>query len=89
MTYTKTRAIRLTDTQVSNLEALAAALNISGKGGARLNPLLAWLADTAAGAMAETAAALEIAAGCAAGGEWEDIVIVQRQIMASRHRALK
>ncbi len=27
---TKTRAIRLTDEQVSNLEALAAALNISG-----------------------------------------------------------
>jgi hypothetical protein len=76
MTYNKTRAIRLTDKQVASLEALAAALDISGKGGARLNPLLAWLAETASGALAETAASLEIAAGCAAGGEWEDLVEV-------------
>ena len=69
MTYAKTRAIRLTDAQVQSLEALATALNVGGKGGARLNPLIAWLAETAAGAMAETAAALEIAAGCAAGGD--------------------
>ena len=67
MTYAKTRAIRLTDAQVAALEALAAALHISGKGGARLNPLIAWLAETAAGAMAETVAALEVVAQAAMG----------------------
>ena len=56
MTYAKTRAIRLTDAQVSSLEALAVAMNISGKGGARLNPVIARIAD--------------IAAECAASGEW-------------------
>ena len=69
MTYAKTRAIRLTDAQVASLEALAVAMNISGKGGARLNPLIAWLAETAAGAMAETVAALEVAAWASAGGD--------------------
>ncbi len=67
MTYAKTRAIRLTDAQVAALEALAAELHISGKGGARLNPLIAWLAETAAGAMAETVAALEVVAQAAMG----------------------
>ncbi len=56
MTYAKTRAIRLTDDQVSALEALAVAMNISGKGGARLNPAIARIAD--------------IAAECAASGDW-------------------
>ncbi len=69
MTYAKTRAIRLTDVQVESLEALAAALNVSGKGGARLNPLIAWLAETAAGAMTETVAALEAAAWASEGGD--------------------
>ena len=48
---------------------VAVAKNISGKGGARLNPLIAWLAETAAGAMAETVAALEVAAWASAGGD--------------------
>lgn len=74
MTYAKTRAIRLTDDQVAALEALAVELNVSGKGGARLNPLIAWLAETAAGAMSETAAALEIASGCAAGEDWDELI---------------
>ena len=69
MTYAKTRAIRLTDAQVASLEALATELQISGKGGARLNPLIAWLAETAAGAMTETVAALEIAAWASAGSD--------------------
>ncbi len=69
MTYAKTRAIRLTDAQVASLEALATELHISGKGGARLNPLIAWLAETAAGAMAETVAALEVAAWASEGGD--------------------
>ena len=56
MTYAKTRAIRLTDAQVSALEALATELHISGKGGARLNPIIARIAD--------------IAAECAASGNW-------------------
>ena len=56
MPYTKTRAIRLTDAQVVALEALAVAMNISGKGGARLNPVIARIAD--------------IAAECAASGDW-------------------
>ncbi len=74
ITYAKTRAIRLTDPQVETLEALAVAMDISGKGGARLNPLIAWLAETAAGAMAETTAALNIAAGCAAGEDWHELI---------------
>ncbi len=69
MPYTKTRAIRLTDAQVSSLEALATELHVSGKGGARLNPLIAWLAETAAGAMNETVAALEVAAWASEGGD--------------------
>ena len=56
MPYTKTRAIRLTDAQVSSLEALAVAMNTRGKGGARLNPVIARIAD--------------IAAECAASGDW-------------------
>ncbi len=56
MTYAKTRAIRLTNAQVASLEALAVAMNISGKGGARLNPVIARIAD--------------IAAECAASGDW-------------------
>ena len=56
MAYAKTRAIRLTDAQVASLEALATELHISGKGGARLNPLIARIAD--------------IAAECAASGDW-------------------
>ena len=48
MTYAKTRAIRLTDDQVASLEALATELHISGKGGARLNPVIARIADIAA-----------------------------------------
>ena len=56
MTYAKTRAIRLTDDQVASLEALATELHISGKGGARLNPVIARIAD--------------IAAECAASGDW-------------------
>lgn len=69
MPYAKTRAIRLTDVQVASLEALATELHIIGKGGARLNPLIAWLAETAAGAMTETVAALEVAAWASAGGD--------------------
>lgn len=60
MPYAKTRAIRLTDAQVSSLEALAVAMNISGKGGARLNPVIARIAD--------------IAAECAASGDWGKFV---------------
>ena len=56
MPYAKTRAIRLTDAQVASLEALAVAMNISGKGGARINPIIARIAD--------------IAAECAANGDW-------------------
>ena len=56
MTYAKTRAIRLTDDQVASLEALATELQVSGKGGARLNPVIARIAD--------------IAAECAASGDW-------------------
>ena len=56
MTYAKTRAIRLTDAQVASLEAFATELHISGKGGARLNPVIARIAD--------------IAAECAASGDW-------------------
>lgn len=56
MPYAKTRAIRLTDDQVAALEALATELHISGKGGARFNPVIARIAD--------------IAAECVASGEW-------------------
>ncbi len=65
MTYAKTRAIRLTDAQVASLEALAVAMNISGKGGARLNPVIARIAD--------------IAAECAASGDWERFAAIKAE----------
>ena len=75
---TKIRTVRLTDSQIAALESLARKLNISGQRNATFAPLLSWLADTADGALNETAAALEIAAGCAAGGEWDLLVEVIR-----------
>ena len=56
MPYAKTRAIRLNDAQVASLETLTTELHVSGKGGARLNPVIARIAD--------------IAAECAASGDW-------------------
>ena len=73
---TPRRSIRLTDNQVDALDALAAELKISGQRGATLNPLISWLADTAKFALAETVAALEIASGCAAGGDWNELAEV-------------
>ena len=73
MANTKTRTIRLTDEQLAALDALAKKLGISGQRGATFQPFIQWLADTADYALAETAAALEIAAGCAAGGDWLDL----------------
>ncbi len=75
---TPVRRIRLTDQQVSALDALAQKLKVSGQRGATLNPLIAWLADTAAGALNETAAALNIASGCASGNDWNLLVEVIR-----------
>ncbi len=74
MANTKTRTIRLTDEQLAALDALAKKLDISGQRGATFQPFVQWLADTADYALAETAAALEIAAGCAAGGDWDELV---------------
>ena len=65
MTYAKTRAIRLTDAQVASLEALATELHISGKGGARLNPVIARIAD--------------IAAECAASGDWGKFAAIKAE----------
>jgi hypothetical protein len=75
---TKTRTLRLTDRQVEVLESLFAALDISGQRGARFNAGIAWLAETADGGMAETVAALEIAAGCAAGEDWDELIEIIR-----------
>lgn len=74
MANTKIRTIRLTDEQLSALDALAKKLNISGQRGATFQPFIQWFADTADYALAETAAALEIAAGCAAGGDWHELI---------------
>jgi hypothetical protein len=72
---TKTRTIRLTDTEVEALEELFKRLGFQGKQpGTYLNAGLRHLAATAAGAMAETVAAYEIAAGCAAGGDWYGLI---------------
>lgn len=76
MANTKTRTIRLTDKQVTALDALAKKLDISGQRGATFQPFVQWLADTADYALAETAAALEIAAGCAAGENWYELIEV-------------
>ena len=79
----KTRTLRLTDKEVHAIEALAAALNISGQRGATFQPFIQWLAETASAALPETAAALEIAAGCAAGGEWEDLAIMVEPVYSA------
>ena len=71
---TKTRTLRLTDEELATLEMLADALNISGQRETKFQPLIRHLAATAAGAMAETVAAYEIAAGCAAGGDWDELI---------------
>ena len=65
MPYAKTRAIRLTDAQVASLEALAVAMNISGKGGALFNPVIARIAD--------------IAAECAASGDWGKFAAIKAE----------
>ena len=65
MPYAKTRAIRLTDAQVAALETLATELHISGKGGARLNPVIARIAN--------------IAAECAASGDWGRFVAIKAE----------
>lgn len=74
MANTKIRTIRLTDEQLSALDALAKKLNISGQRGATFQPFVQWLADTADYALAETAAALEIAAGCVGGEDWHELI---------------
>lgn len=71
---TKTHTLRLTDDELDALETLAEALNISGQRGKRFQPLIRHLAATASGALAETATALEIATGCAAGEDWSELV---------------
>ncbi|MCA9326754.1 hypothetical protein KC976_04115 [Candidatus Saccharibacteria bacterium] len=74
MANTKIRTIRLTDEQLSTLDALAKKLNISGQRGATFQPFIQWIADTSSYALVETAAALEIASGCAAGEDWYDLI---------------
>ncbi|MCB0043826.1 MAG: hypothetical protein KDD92_00165 [Caldilineaceae bacterium] len=74
MANTKTRTIRLTDEQIAALDSLAEKLNISGQRGARFQPFIQWIADTSSYALAETAAALEVAAGCAAGEDWHELI---------------
>lgn len=74
MANTKIRTIRLTDEQIAALDALAQKLDISGQRGATFQPFIQWLANTANFALAETAAALEIAAGCAAGEDWHGLI---------------
>ena len=74
MANTKTRTIRLTDEQLAALDALAKKLDISGQRGATFQPFVQWLANTSSYALVETAAALEIAAGCAAGEDWYELI---------------
>ena len=74
MANTKLRAIRLTDEQLSALDALAKKLDISGQRGATFQPFVQWLANTSSYALVETAAALEIAAGCSAGEDWYELI---------------
>ena len=71
---TKIRTIRLTDKQIAVFDTLAKELNISGQRGATFQPFIKWLADTADFAQAEMVAALEIAAGCAAGEDWHELI---------------
>jgi len=69
----KTRTIRLTDQQLLALDALARKLKIQGQRGTTFQALVCHIADTSSAALAETAAALEIAAGCASGGDWHEL----------------
>lgn len=75
---TKTRAVRLTDKEIEALETLFQCLSISGQRGKRLNAGLRWLAETASAAMAETVTSLELAAGCASGEEWDELIEIIR-----------
>lgn len=70
------RTIRLTDEEVEALETLFQRLDIEpGQRGTYFNAGIRWLAETASAAMAETVASLEIAAGCASGGDWDELTV--------------
>lgn len=56
------------------LVELTTALNIRNQRGHGISALCEWLGATADGAFAETVAALDIASGCAAGGDWYELV---------------
>ena len=71
---TTKRTIRLTDQDVEALETFFELLGISGQRGKRLNAGIRHLAETASAAMAETVAAYEIAAGCANGEDWDELI---------------
>lgn len=75
---TTKRTIRLSEKDVEALEMLFERLDISGQRGARLNAGIRHLAETASAAMAETVAAYEIAAGCASGEEWDELIEIVR-----------
>lgn len=72
------RTIRLSQENVEALEMLFERLDISGQRGTRLNAGLRWLAETASAAMAETVTSLELAAGCASGEEWDELIEIIR-----------
>lgn len=71
---TKTRTIRLTDEEVATIEALAAALNISGQRGATFQPFIQHLAEAAAGALPEMAWLLDIGFQVAGGADLEELL---------------
>lgn len=58
------------------LNELFERLDIQGQRGSRFSPGLEWLGQTVAGAFAESVAAIEIAAGCASGEEWHELIEV-------------
>ena len=68
------RTIRLSQEDFEAFEMFFTLLKISGQRGKVFNAGLRHMAETIRAAMAESVAAYEIAAACASGEEWDELI---------------
>ncbi|HKI69212.1 MAG TPA: hypothetical protein VKA67_06465 [Verrucomicrobiae bacterium] len=75
MTKQHQQTLYISDESAATLKKLAAALGTANQRGEHsIGALNEWIARTAAGGFAEMVAALEIAAGCAGGEDWYELI---------------
>lgn len=70
----KQYGLYITEEAAEAIIALAKELGIKGERGSSFSATIDWIGRTASGAMAETVAALNIASGCAAGENWDELI---------------